>query len=56
MPKAYTSMRDQFAKSMSLKAAKRKASRIFIAKGKGGTPSSRAKSLHIPKRKPKYSM
>lgn len=45
MPAAYESMRDAFARSMSEKAAKKKAARIYIAKGKGGTRSSRAKSL-----------
>ena len=46
MPAAYESMRNTFARTMSEKAAKKKAARIYIAKGKGGTRSSRAKSLH----------
>jgi hypothetical protein len=50
MPKQYESIRDEFMEEgMSEEEAKRRASKIFIAKGKGGSRSSRAKALHSDK-------
>ncbi len=56
MPKQYTAIRDSMEKEgMGEKEAKSHAAAIYIAKGKGGDRSSRAKSLHdAPKRKLKF--
>lgn len=47
MPAAYEKVRDYYiSKGLSTKDAKTKAAKIYIAKGKGGSRSSRAKALH----------
>lgn len=47
MPKQYEAIRDAYiAKGASAKDAKTTAAKIFIAKGKRGSRTSRAKSLH----------
>lgn len=52
MPAQYEAVRDSFlSKGKSLKSAKQSAARIFIARGKGGSRSTRAKSL-MSDRKP----
>lgn len=54
MPAMYEKIRDSFkSKGVSDQAAKTSAAKIFIARGKGGSRSSRAKTLHsdrTPKR------
>lgn len=46
MPKQYEAIRDYFVeKGNDLKTAKTKAAKIYIAKGKGGNRSARAKAL-----------
>jgi hypothetical protein len=57
MPRQYEAIRDSFTSSgMDLKAAKTRAAKIFIAKGKGGSRSSRAKSLHSDSQPSKETM
>ena len=47
MPEQYEHIRDSYlSRGVSLKTAKRRAAMTFIARGKGGSRSSRAKSLH----------
>lgn len=47
MPDQYTAIRDSYIKrGKSMKTAKKMAAMTYIARGKGGTRSSRAKSLH----------
>lgn len=56
MPKQYESIKSSMmAKGMDEDEAQMHASKIFIAKGKGGSRSSRAKALHADskRRKPK---
>lgn len=49
MPRQYEHIRDSYlASGKSEKTAKRLAAMTYIAKGKGGSRSSRAKSLHKP--------
>lgn len=46
MPKQYEAIRDTYLKKgVSEKTAKAKAARIYIASGKGGSRSTRAKQL-----------
>ena len=46
MPKMYEAIRDKFkSEGMSTKNAKTRAAKIFIAKGRGGSRSARAKML-----------
>lgn len=56
MPAQYEAIRDSLKKEgASEKEAKSHAAAIFIAKGKGGDRSSRAKSLHdAPPRKLRF--
>ncbi len=56
MPRQYEAIRDSMEKEgMGEKEAKSHAAAIFIAKGKGGDRSSRAKSLHdAPRRKLRF--
>lgn len=52
MPEQYTRIRDSYLKSgKSEKEAKRIAAMTYIKKGKEGTRSTRAKSLHSDKKK-----
>ena len=56
MPAQYDRIKQSMmGKGMDEDEAQMHASKIFIAKGKGGSRSSRAKSLHVDKkrRKPK---
>lgn len=47
MPDAYEAIKNSYLKrGKSMKAAKTLAAKTYIARGKGGTRSSRAKSLH----------
>ena len=47
MPKQYEEIRDSYvAKGVPLKKAKELAAKTYIAKGKAGSRSSRASSLH----------
>lgn len=47
MPRQYEAIRDAFiANGVSKNEAQKKAAKIYIAKGKGGSRSSRAKKLH----------
>lgn len=58
MPKQYESIKESMMhKGMDEDDAQMHAAKIYIAKGKGGDRSSRAKSLHADKkrRKPKAS-
>jgi hypothetical protein len=51
MPAQYEAIRDSAIKSgLSEKAAKRKAARIYIARGTGGSRHSRAKALHADRK------
>ncbi len=45
MPQQYEAIRDSLPKSMPLKQRKTKAAKIYVARGKGGNRSSRARSL-----------
>lgn len=47
MPAQYEAIRDSLIdKGLDVKAAKTRASKIYIAKGRGGSRSTRAKRLH----------
>lgn len=51
MPAQYEGIRDSFMKKGdSSKDAKTRAAKIFIAKGKDGSRSSRAKALHADRK------
>jgi hypothetical protein len=52
MPRQYEAIEESYEKrGYSRKEAKEAAARTYIARGKGGNRSSRAKSLHHGKRK-----
>ena len=56
MPLQYEKIRDSLiASGKSEKAAKSEAAATYIARGKGGDRSSRARSLHADKPKIDYS-
>lgn len=50
MPKQYEAIRDNYiAQGMAMKDAKTRAAKIYIAKGKGKSRSTRAKALQSGK-------